>query len=475
MQLPDFSRYRVLVAGDVMLDRYWYGSTARISPEAPVPVVNVRDTEHRAGGAANVALGIAALGAQARLLGSVGEDDAATELTRLLTRAGIESRLNTDRHRPTITKLRVVSQHQQMIRLDFEAAPSAEAALPEELFGAALDGSDAVVLSDYGKGALLQVQRLIQLARDAGKPVLVDPKQDDFAVYRGATLITPNRREFERAVGVCRDESELVEKGTRLLERLDWTALLITRGEAGMTLLSRNCEPVHIPAQAQEVFDVTGAGDTVIAVLASAVAAGLPLSQAATLANTAAGIAVGKLGTATVDAAELRAALAASQQSANRYGITNEDTLLQQLAQARRRGERIVMTNGCFDILHPGHVAYLEEARRLGDKLIVAVNDDASVRRLKGAQRPINPLEHRMAVLAGLAAVDWVVPFSEDTPARLIERLGPDVLVKGGDYTVEQIAGHQAVLARGGEVKILPFVAGRSTTGIIERILDTRS
>lgn len=471
-QLPDFARFRLLVAGDVMLDRYWYGSTSRISPEAPVPVVNVRNVEHRAGGAANVALGAAALGAKARLMGRVGEDEAATELSRLLTSAGIEPRLMADARRPTITKLRVISHHQQMIRLDFEAAADPEAALPEEAFAAALDQVDAVVLSDYAKGALARVERLIELARAAGKPILVDPKQTDFGVYRNATLLTPNRGEFERAVGPCRDERELVDKGMQLLSRHGWEALLITRGEEGMTLLSRNAEPVHIPAQAQEVFDVTGAGDTVIAVLAAAVAARMPLVNAARLANVAAGIAVGKLGTATVGLAELSAALTASQPHDYRLGVVDEDSLLHQISLARRRGERIVMTNGCFDLLHPGHVAYLEQARRLGDRLVVAVNDDASVRRLKGPQRPINAVEHRMAVMAGLASVDWVVPFSEDTPARLIERVSPDVLVKGGDYKIEQIAGHEAVLAHGGEVKVLPFQDGYSTSDIVRTILQ---
>lgn len=472
MQLPDFTRNKLLIAGDVMLDRYWHGSTRRISPEAPVPVVNVRHIEHRAGGAANVAFGVAALGAQARLLGTVGADEAATELARLIEQAGIDNRLHVDQQRPTITKLRVVSQHQQMIRLDFEAAASAEAALPETAFRQSLVDIDALILSDYGKGALSQVQRLIQLARQADIPVLVDPKQADFEVYRNATLLTPNRREFERVVGPCKDTAELVEKGMRLAAELGCSALLITRGEEGMTLLSKDSEPVHIPAQAQEVFDVTGAGDTVIAVLASAVAAGMPLAEAAHLANIAAGIAVGKLGTATVTKAELDAALSASAKTADsRRGIVAENELLQYIALARQRGERIVMTNGCFDLLHPGHISYLEKARQFGDRLIIAVNDDDSVQRLKGDKRPINPLAHRMAVLAGLAAVDWVVAFSEDTPARLIAAAAPDVLVKGGDYQVEQIAGHEAVLARGGQVKILPFVDHHSTTAIINRIL----
>src|SRR5690625_1315566 len=474
MQLPDFTQSKILIAGDVMLDRYWHGQTARISPEAPVPVVNVRHVEQRAGGAANVAFGVAALGAQARLLGTVGADEAATDLAQLLEQAGIDNRLHIDQQRPTITKLRVISQHQQMIRLDFEAAASSEAALPETSFLQALTDVSAIILSDYGKGGLSRVQRLIQLAQQTGVPILVDPKQADFAVYRGASLLTPNRREFERVVGPCRDTNELIEKGMQLVTDLACNGLLITRGEEGMTLLSVDHEPLHIPAQAQEVFDVTGAGETVIAGLASAIAAGLAQPKAAQLANIAAGIAVGKLGTATVSKAELDAALSASAKTADsRRGIVAKDELMQYVALARQRGERIVMTNGCFDILHPGHISYLEQARKLGDRLIVAVNDDASVRRLKGADRPINSLEHRMAVLAGLAAVDWVVAFREATPARLIAATAPDVLVTSDDNMSKQIACHETVLARSVQVKVLPFIAHHSTTSIINRILHS--
>src|SRR5690625_455587 len=455
-----------------MLDRYWHGGTSRISPEAPVPVVAVNRIENRPGGAANVALGLAALGVTTRLCGIVGQDEAGDVLRQLLEQSGIGCALRRCAERPTITKLRVMSHHQQMIRLDFEAESDVGEGLTTADFEAELAKCDAVVLSDYAKGALRDVSRFIAAARAAGKPVLVDPKQRDFAVYRGATLATPNRAEFERAVGRCRSESELVEKGLQLLDAVEWDALLLTRGEEGMTLLQRDAKPVHIAAQAHEVFDVTGAGDTVIAVTAAALAAGAPLADAARLANVAAGIAVGKLGTATVSLAELEHALSPPQPHDSGQGVLSESTLLKQVGAARARGERIVMTNGCFDILHPGHVQYLEQARRLGDRLIIAVNDDDSVRRLKGKSRPINPLAHRQAVLAGLAAVDWVVAFSEDTPARLIEAVGPDVLVKGGDYRIEDIAGHESVLARGGEVKVLPFLADNSTTDIIERILE---
>ena len=469
MKLPDFSQTRILVVGDVMLDRYWYGDTARISPEAPVPVVNVRQNEERAGGAANVALGLAALGVQASLIGQTGDDEAAECLAALLERGGIDVHLQRTPGHPTITKLRVISHHQQMIRLDFEGDAYDVPGLEADAISDHLQGIQAVVLSDYAKGALKHSASLIEAARAADLPVLVDPKQEDFAVYRGATLLTPNRREFERAVGRCRTEDELVQRGRKLIEEMDWQALLVTRGEEGMTLIQRTGDPVHIPAQAHEVFDVTGAGDTVIAALAAAVAAGESLPQAAALANLAASVAVGKLGTATVSRDELRqAAERGGRQHA--HGVVTERHLLDLVRQARARGESVVMTNGCFDILHPGHVAYLEQARALGDRLVVAVNDDDSVRRLKGDGRPVHSVAHRMAVLGGLASVDWVVPFSEDTPARLIEAVAPDVLAKGGDYQVEEIAGHESVLARGGRVEILPFLEDHSTTGTIERI-----
>lgn len=308
-QIPDFSRLRLLVAGDVMLDRYWTGSTTRISPEAPVPVVNVRKSEERPGGAANVALGLRALGAQVDVMGRVGRDEGARTLAGVLEAAGVHCLFEEDPSRATIVKLRVLSHQQQMIRLDFEDAPDPAASLPVERFRAHLAPVDAVVLSDYGKGALFNVPELIGAGRDAGKPVLVDPKQLDFGVYRHATALTPNRHEFERAAGTCRTEQELVDKGRELLERYDWQALLITRGEEGMTLLERGAQALHIPTRAQEVYDVTGAGDTVIAVLAACAAAGAGWAAAAELANLAAGLAVGKVGTTAITLAELQRAL----------------------------------------------------------------------------------------------------------------------------------------------------------------------
>ena len=469
IQIPAFERARVLVVGDVMLDRYWHGATSRISPEAPVPVVHVRQSEERAGGAANVALNIAALGVHARLLGVTGEDEPAASLEALLSGAGIDCGFQKIAGIPTVTKLRVISRHQQLIRLDFEdgfAAIDAAGLLVHYREG--LADCDVVVLSDYGKGTLAQVEEMISLARAAGKPVLVDPKAQDFSRYHGATLITPNMAEFELVAGPCGDERTLVEKGARLLEQHNLDSLLVTRGEHGMTLLRRNAPEFHLPTLAREVFDVTGAGDTVISVLAAALAAGEDLPAATALANLAAGIVVGKLGTASVSVPELRRAAHLGQDAG--FGEMNEVQLRIAVEDARSHGERIVMTNGCFDILHAGHVAYLAAARRLGDRLIVAVNDDASVQRLKGRGRPVNPVDRRMAVLAALGSVDWVVPFSEDTPERLICEIKPDLLVKGGDYRPEEIAGHDCVKRNGGDVVVLGFEDGCSTSGIIDAI-----
>jgi len=469
ISLPDFEKVRVLVAGDLMLDRYWHGATDRISPEAPVPVVHVREIEQRPGGAGNVALNLAALGADPGLVGVTGADEAGEELSYLLENAGVRCRFHRQAGAATITKLRIISRHQQLIRLDFEDGfPGLQARDLLPLYRPELEGAAAVVLSDYGKGALRAPHVLIEAARQAGIPVLVDPKGRDFSIYRGATVITPNLAEFEAVVGRCADTEDLVRRAEALIGDCGIEALLVTRGEDGMSLVRPGETAVHLPARAREVFDVTGAGDTVIATLAAGLAAGLALPQATALANLAAGIVVGKLGTATVTVAELRRLL--REQDDASQGVVSEAELLAAVADARAHGERIVMTNGCFDLLHAGHVGYLGQARTRGDRLIVAVNDDDSVRRLKGVGRPVNPLPQRMAVLAGLASVDWVTSFAEDTPARLIGAVLPDVLVKGGDYRPEQIAGYDAVTANGGTVEILDFLDGCSTTAMLSRM-----
>lgn len=468
LTVPDFTRSKVVVAGDVMLDQYLFGATSRISPEAPVPVVHVDSSDDRAGGAANVAVNLAALGVATQLIGIVGQDAAADVLERILGARRIGCDFVRVADQPTITKTRVQSRGQQLIRLDREVKSLSPNAGVTEALRNAVPGAGAVVLSDYDKGALADVRSMIQLCRDAGVPVLVDPKGTDFSKYRGASMLTPNLSEFEAVAGHATSDADLVARGKALLEELDLLALLITRSEKGMLLLEQDGEPLFLSAQAREVFDVTGAGDTVIATLAGAIASGQALATAAALANIAAGLVVRKIGVATVTPSEIRIAM--HQRGQGGGGVVVPAELVQLVAEARGQKARVVMTNGCFDILHAGHVAYLEEAKSLGDRLIVAVNDDESVRRLKGETRPINPLEDRMLVLAGLAAVDWVVPFSEDTPASLIESVLPDVLVKGGDYRPDEIAGGKAVLANNGEVRVLAFRDGRSTTGMIERM-----
>jgi len=468
LSIPDFSGTSVLVAGDVMLDRYLFGGTERISPEAPVPVVQVCETDDRAGGAANVAVNLASLGVDTTLVGMVGQDDEAAALKAVLERQNIKCRFEAVAKWPTTTKTRVQSRGQQLIRLDREEQGASDGDALLNSLQQALKSASAVVLSDYGKGALANVSAMIDLCRNASIPVFVDPKGSDFDKYRGATVLTPNQSEFESVAGVCDSDDELVARARTMISELELGALLVTRSEKGMLLVEASDEPVFLSTRAREVFDVTGAGDTVIAVLAGALASGESMAAAAALSNLAAGLVVRKIGVASVSPSEIRAAL--HQRGQGGRGLVTEADLAVMVSEAKLQNESIVMTNGCFDFLHAGHVAYLEEAKSLGDRLIVAVNDDESVRRLKGDDRPVNALQDRMAVLAGLAAVDWVVPFSEDTPARLIQMMLPDVLVKGGDYRTDDIAGAKDVLSNGGEVRVLAFREGHSSSNIIDKL-----
>lgn len=467
----NFKKARVLIIGDVMLDQYSHGGTYRISPEAPVPVVHVNRWDERPGGAANVALGVAALGANPILLGLLGDDPAAGVLEKLLSHHAIKHQLIRLPHHPTITKLRVLSRNQQMIRLDTEHsfADKVNAEL-QKAYLKALNEVDLVILSDYGKGTLVNATDLIKAARAKNIPVIVDPKSQDFSIYRGTSIITPNLKEFEAVVGACPTVDILVEKAKALLSDYQMSALVVTRSEKGISVIPKEGSATHIATVAREVHDVTGAGDTVIAVLGTALATGMDLVEAATLGNRAAGIVVGKLGTATVSVQELEAACGPEQIIA--LGVMSEEALLSAVRISKAKGERILFTNGCFDILHSGHVMYLEQAKRLVDRVIVAVNDDSSVARLKGPKRPVNSLENRMNVLAGLRAVDWVVPFSEDTPERIIRGISPHILAKGGDYQdIEAIPGARYVLSQGGKVQLLSLKEGCSTTKVIETIV----
>ena len=468
-KLPDFTPARVLVVGDVMLDQYWHGNSQRISPEAPVPVVHIKNNECRAGGASNVALNVAALGATAQLIGLTGDDDNADKLQSLLIKQQVDCHFLRNKDLETTLKLRVISQHQQMIRLDFEDSFASVDKTPlESQFALLLSTTDVVILSDYHKGTLSHVSRLIQMAKQVNIPIIIDPKGTDFVKYQGATLITPNRNEFEAVVGKCDNEPALISKGQALLKQFDWQALLVTRGEEGMSLFQRDKAPLHLPTYAREVFDVTGAGDTVIGTLAAALAAKADLASAVRLANLAAGLVVRKLGTATTSMAEIQDALHSHAEIG--LGVITEDQLKEVIRLSQQRGEKVIMSNGCFDLMHTGHITYLQQARELGDRLVIAVNSDESVKQLKGESRPINNLQNRMTMLAALECVDWVVPFTEETPERLYCRVLPDVIVKGGDYAPDDVVGGQCVIEKGGEVKILSFVDGQSTSNIIEKI-----
>lgn len=468
------SQAKILVVGDVMLDRYWHGDTGRISPEAPVPVVKVSKLEDKAGGAANVAKNIAYLDGQVSLLGIIGNDENGSSLQGLLKNEKINSQLITQNDAPTIAKMRVISRHQQVVRLDLEETfLEAHSELLLQKLTEIVDDFDVVLFSDYNKGSLAKISEMIKVAKAAGKTVLVDPKSKQLADYRGADFITPNLNEYTAAGGIKGDEQVLADCARKIIAECGIGAMLLTRSEQGMSLITPN-EKHDFDAQVLEVSDVTGAGDTVIATLAVMLGTGMPAKQAVEIANVAAGLVVAKLGAATVSPEELSAKLTQYlRETGEQYQAPTQE-ILHHIELARQRGEKIVFTNGCFDILHAGHVRYLAQAKARGDKLVVGLNNDASISRLKGPERPINPLDERATVIGALASVDWVIPFGaveeNDTPAKLIEQVKPDVLVKGGDYKVEEIAGAEFVLANGGTVEVLEFVNGCSTSNVIKKI-----
>jgi D-beta-D-heptose 7-phosphate kinase / D-beta-D-heptose 1-phosphate adenosyltransferase len=480
----DFSHATILCLGDVMLDRFAYGDSQRISPEAPVPVLLLKRTQSMLGGAGNVARNIAALGGTAVLLGLVGHDPAGEEIRSLIAGTpGLVDGCIATRSRATTCKTRYLAAHQQLLRIDEEATGDPDAAEEAALIAAAEDaipGADAVVLSDYGKGTLAPkiVATAIGRARELGIPVYVDPKSDDFRRYRGATCITPNQRELAQAARLpVEGDAEIIAAATRALQEAEAAAILATRSEKGMVLVEAS-GAVHLEAaRAREVFDVSGAGDTVVAVLALAGVSGYPMPQAMRLANAAAGIVVSKLGTATVELDELMLELARDVRDkawhqAKHYSVAEAETLVRRW---KSRGLTVGFTNGCFDIVHAGHVALLAAARAQCDRLIVALNSDPGVRRLKGPTRPVNSLADRSAVLAAVESVDAVISFDEETPIALIRRLRPDVLVKGGDYALAEVVGADEVQAAGGRVVLVDLVEGRSTTGLIEAIRDSHS
>jgi D-beta-D-heptose 7-phosphate kinase/D-beta-D-heptose 1-phosphate adenosyltransferase len=461
-----------------MCDVYLWGTVERISYEAPVPVFECQGRQYVLGGAANVAANLRALGCQVRLLGVVGADAAGRRVRELLQAQGMDDTwLLEDTSRPTTEKTRLMAHQQQMLRLDQESrVPLAPHLIAHALqHGKTLLAEvDGVVCSDYAKGVCMAplIEPLFATAGAAGHPIVVDPKVQDFALYRGATVLTPNIVEVERASGRNVESPEALTQAVEgLLQCTQAQAILVTRGKDGMSLFHPPQAPVHIPARAREVYDVTGAGDTVAAAYTMALLGGLSLEEAARLANVAAGIVVGKLGTAVVTPEELRLALR-EEIAADGRKVLPRDELAIVLQYHRQTGERIVFTNGCFDLLHVGHIYYLQYARALGDRLVVGLNDDASVRQLKGAGRPLIPQAERSHILAALACVDYVTIFGEPTPLALIKLVRPDVLVKGGDYTPETVVGHDEVEAYGGTVHIAPYVSGVSTTAIVDSIVQ---
>ena len=471
---------RVLVLGDVMLDRYLSGRVERISPEAPVPVLRIEEESSMLGGAGNVLRNLTALGAKAELVALVGDDSAGAEVTRLLAETGGGNHLMHIAGRPTSIKERYLAGGQQLLRSDRDPpgplppdtaealAASADTLLPE---------AAALVLSDYGKGLLTEsvIGRVLAKAKALGLPVIVDPKGRDFSRYAGASLITPNRQELEEAAGLpTASDAEVEAACQKLLAEGDIGAVLATRGADGMTLAqvtSGGCPAIHhLPTMARDVFDVSGAGDSVVATMAAALGAGLPPLEAAGLANAAAGLVVAKVGTAVVRPSEILQAFHAMELSAAEDKVADGDALLDHVARWRRGGLRVGFTNGCFDLLHPGHVALLQKARDACDRLVVGLNSDASVERLKGAGRPIQGEAARAAVLASMACVDSVVVFGEDTPLQLIEALKPDVLIKGADYRIDQVVGADLVQSYGGQVLLIPLEEGHSTTATIGKL-----
>ncbi|MEA1049668.1 D-glycero-beta-D-manno-heptose-7-phosphate kinase [Lamprobacter modestohalophilus] len=471
-----FGGARVLVVGDLMLDRYLWGQVGRISPEAPVPVLHLGRETETAGGAANVARNLIGLGLRVSIAGVTGEDENRQRLLRLLAEQGAEtSAVLADPSRPTTTKTRLLGNHQQMLRIDAERLAPLSAELEDRLFGlvlSQLSAASVLLLSDYAKGVLFGglCQRLIGAAREQGVPVLVDPKGSDFSRYLGASVITPNRAELAQAARVDPTDLErLTAIAGQMRADLRLDRLVLTLGELGLLVVEPDRQ-TRIPAVAREVFDVSGAGDTVIATLAAGLAAGLDPIDSAHLANLAAGVVVAKVGTAAVSLSELEHAIsdeAALEQAAKLCSLTE---LQARVRSWQSRGERVVFTNGCFDLLHAGHVTYLERARRHGQRLIIGLNSDRSVRALKGPERPLIAEQDRARVLAALAAVDAVVLFDEDTPLKLIEALRPDVLAKGADYQPDQVVGAEQVRGWGGELVLVPLLEERSTSGIIRRM-----
>ena len=466
--LINFSDSNILVVGDLMLDKYIYGDVFRISPEAPVPVVKALKEEYRVGGAGNVAINIASIGANVSLMGIVGNDKEGKNLISILKSKKIKCILETAKINKTHTKLRIISKNQQLLRIDSEEdfCSSSQDSIFSN-FKKHIDEFDAVIFSDYGKGTLLNIKKLIKIAKQKNKLIFIDPKGSDYSKYNGATYITPNTNEFEQVVGECSEEIDTYKSAKRLKKHFNIDNILLTRGEKGMTLFTKDNQMIHQDTKAKSVYDVTGAGDTVIAVFAASISSGYSVKESMKLSNIAAGIVVGKIGTASATMEEVNSYIK------NNFNnkIVNKSELKKIVSTNKQKGLKTVMTNGCFDIFHSGHANYLNEAKSFGNQLVVAINSDTSVAKLKGSTRPINPLAERMEVLSHIESIDWLISFEEETPENLYLEVLPDILVKAGDYKIDEIAGANHVISNGGEVKIANFIEGNSTSAIINKIL----
>jgi D-beta-D-heptose 7-phosphate kinase / D-beta-D-heptose 1-phosphate adenosyltransferase len=477
--LNGFHAGRVLVLGDVMLDRFVYGTIERISPEAPIPVIAIDRTVDMPGGAGNVVRNLAAMGGRATLIGVVGSDVWADSLDAQLRKVpSVQARLIVDRSRPTTVKTRYVADTQQVLRADRESreplANDTETRLLEE-YETALADTDIVILSDYAKGVLSEsvVATALAKARAAGKRVIVDPKSKSFEKYRGATVLTPNRHELQVACGFeCGSDEEIIAGARRSLAARICDIMVVTRGKDGMSVVKSDGSALHLRTAAREVFDVSGAGDTVAAAISLGLAAGGDIAEVCTVANVAAGIVVGKQGTAIATTNEILAALRPFDGRDDHQKLFSSDTVARLAHDWRQQGLKIAFTNGCFDLLHPGHISLIDQARRSADRLIVGLNADSSIRRLKGAGRPVQGEIARATVLASLKSVDAVVIFSEDTPLHLIDTLSPDVLVKGADYSLDQVVGGDLVTQRGGKVILADLIPGHSTTNTLKKVAN---
>lgn len=468
---------KVAVVGDLILDHYVFGAVSRISPEAPIPVLHVSREEDRLGGAANVAANILSLGGRSTLVGAIGRDEPGTRFRKLAQAAkGLTLDATQTPMRPTVLKTRMVSQNQQMLRVDREIHGALEPGELQDVTGKArkaVDGVGAVVISDYGKGVITpeSAQALISAAGKAGIPVIVDPKGRDYSRYKGATAVTPNRSEAEAATGVdCSTLEGVHEAGKKLCKQLKLKAAVITLSAQGVAVIPARGEMTHFPAQARSVYDVTGAGDTFIASFAMCVAGGADFNTSARIANYAAALKVARFGAVAITREELRRSVISAHEGFDHAGkVLTHGELQEALGEHRKRGERIVFTNGCFDLLHQGHVTYLNFCRGQGDVVVIGLNSDASVRRLKGPTRPVNEADARARVLAALSDVDYVTVFEDDTPEKLIRKVRPDVLVKGEDWSGKKVAGADFVESSGGRVVFAPLVQGKSTTNLIEK------